>query len=315
MAASPHRAAPTATYWGIALKNARTTQLQHPLQKTRALTVPCTTRNWKGTQRDTNEDTLITQQEANNAEPYSPSRRRHYQPLSQQLPQKTRISPMDDQLQILYANAEHSLLAMHNATKIATKLDCHIIMLTEPYYHPQEATLQYRGWSAVSGPVSAILLREEIEHTPLPSPHQTIVATKVGRCTITCAYASPNREIEEVLDPLQPFFQGISGPIILCGDFNCRTSIIPGYMTNPRGRQFEELISNTHLQISNSSCPTWSRGVRTGINDYICQRSIPCTRYEVLENDSLTDHKLLYSTFTTTHCHKRHCVRRSTMRS
>ena len=76
--------------------------------------------------------------------------------------------------------------------------------------------------------------------------------------------------------------------VILGGDFNCTTSLIPGYQIDDCGTDFETLLLQINLVIKNSPDPTYS-----SINDYILARSIVITHYQVLDNDSHSDHSII----------------------
>lgn len=62
---------------------------------------------------------------------------------------------------------------------------------------------------------------------------------------------------------------------------------------NRRGELFEDFLANAGLSLENNSEPTWARNNISGINDYICTREIENGEFKVLEEDSLTEHRML----------------------
>ena len=199
-----------------------------------------------------------------------------------------------DSLKILYLNVNHCYIAAQNALVVATKGNYDVHMVIEPYYPTGTPAIRGQGWEAICGSRSALLIRNNIRHTPLITGHPDIVATITGDTTVVCTYASPNEPIDPVLDALKTFLQSHNpSQVIMGGDFNCRTALIPGYQTNRRGAMFEDLLQTTALNILNTPEPTWQRGNLTGINDYICTRELLCTH--TASEDSHLEHHFVHS--------------------
>ena len=200
-------------------------------------------------------------------------------------------------LSILYLNAMHSYTATQNALVVAAERNHDILLLTKPYYSPGTRTIKAQGWEAVCVDHSALLVRSNIKHTPIPMAHPDIVATQIRGTTIMCIYTSPNEDIRAPLDALLGLITSITSPVILCGDFNCKTALVPGYETNARGVAFENLLHHTGLEIQNNSDPTWQRWNITSLNDYFCCRGVGMNSYRVhTDKDSLSDHFLISAT-------------------
>jgi len=110
-------------------------------------------------------------------------------------------------LKIIYLNASHCYAATQNVLAIAAKGNYDILMLTEPYYPARASTIKVPGWEAICGTRSALLVRGDIQHTPLLIGHPDIVATLTNNTVITCIYTSPNEPMEPPLDALLTFLQ------------------------------------------------------------------------------------------------------------
>lgn len=196
-------------------------------------------------------------------------------------------------MKLLYVNANHSAGATTNALAFAAWRRDDILLLTEPYYNSRKNSLSAPGWSSICGNRSAILIRNGTAFTPIVTGNTDTVAIQIHGITLMVTYASPNEPIEAVLDTAATFIATRAEPVALCGDFNCRTSLIPGNSTNDRGVIFEDFLLTTGLQIWNNTCPTWHRGPLSGINDYICSLGVNVSGFSTLEEDSLSDHVFL----------------------
>ena len=193
---------------------------------------------------------------------------------------------------LLYVNSNHSYLATQNAVGVAQARNADLLLITEPH-HPAGASFQATGWESISGNRCTILVRRDLRHSPRVTGHPDISATQIGNTCYICTYLSPNEEMSGTLEALRAVINDVGTSVVLAGDFNCRTAHIPGYLTNRRGRYFEEMLQDTGLRIQNTPTPTWSRGHSTGINDYVCSRGVSSVHFEVLQEESHSDHRFI----------------------
>lgn len=197
-------------------------------------------------------------------------------------------------LNILYLNCNHAQGATLNATITAARKNADILCITEPYYPPGCTTLKAQGWDTICSPRAAILVRKDIKHIPRTTTHEDITATMVGEIIVICLYASPNEDIVNILNPLYAYLLNHhNSPCIILGDFNCQTQLIPGYRTTARGQVFEDLLNEATLALANNTQPTWRRGKYTSINDYVCYRGTTPPNFQVLNDESMSDHSFI----------------------
>ena len=199
----------------------------------------------------------------------------------------------DNQTTFLYINTNHCQSSTLNAIAVANKMNIDILLLTEPYYPAYQQKVCAPGWDAVCGPRSAILVRKDIIHSTQPLPHPDVVATRIGDTLVVCSYASPSEDHTGRFSFLQQLTAGNSLGIVLASDFNCTTSLIPGYQTCSRGADFEDLIVQVGLTINNTPDPTWHRGKYRSINDYVLTKGLTASGYQVLVDDPYSDHSLI----------------------
>lgn len=193
----------------------------------------------------------------------------------------------------MYLNCNHCHVTTHNAVALATEDNVDILFITEPAYSKTKK-LSAPGWDSICSDRSAILVRRNIKHCPITTGHNDIVATQVGNLTFICSYTSPSEDVLDLLLPLRALLDLVSTPLVLCGDFNCQTSLIPGYNTTARGVHFEDLLQLTGLTLANDTTPTWRRGNVESINDYICYKDVGVSNYKVLQyEESHSDHSFI----------------------
>ena len=168
-----------------------------------------------------------------------------------------------------------------------------ILLLTEPYYQGKVLRLYAPGWDSICKLRCAILVRRDIVHASQTLQHPDVVSTRIGNTDVVCAYSSPNEDNTGILLFLHQLVSGNSRKVIIGGDFNCSTSLIPSYHTHDQGIEFEMLILQTELEILNNSQSTWHRGNKRSIIDYILTREVSAHSYSILHDDSHSDHFFL----------------------
>jgi len=114
---------------------------------------------------------------------------------------------------------------------VANERNIDILLLTEPYYLVYQQKVCAPGWDAVCGPRSAILVRKDIIHSTQPLACPDMVAMCIGDTLVVCSYVSPSEDHTGLFSFLQQLTAGNSLGIVPAGDFNCTTSLIPGYQT------------------------------------------------------------------------------------
>jgi len=141
-------------------------------------------------------------------------------------------------LKFLYVNANHSERAQVELLLLAEERGADIVCITEPYARNKK--LRVDGWNVLISGRAAVLLRKSIDGLELPSTVPDTVLVALPDLTICVCYASPNARLADTLEPLLPELRAVRGRLLVVGDFNCRTSIIPGVQTDRRGSLFED---------------------------------------------------------------------------
>ena len=198
---------------------------------------------------------------------------------------------------LLYGNVNHARVSMDHFIATAKSLGVDFLCVTEPF--ASGGRISAPGWNQWMVGRSAILIRSNIRALQIPTTAPETVCISLGTFTLLCTYISPNSYIGNTLGPLEADLQMIQTPMLLVGDFNCRTNLIPGQVTNNRGEAFEDFILANQLVIRNTTTPTWRRNNQHGINDYFCSRGLNAD-VEVLEDiASLSDHSFVLTTLDT----------------
>ena len=190
---------------------------------------------------------------------------------------------------LLYGNTNHAKVSMEHLLATAQTIGVDCIAVTEPY--ASGGRISAPDWVQWIVGRSAILARKPVQGLQIPVSAPDTVCVNLGSFTLICTYVSPNSPIDLVLEPLEQDLRNLTSPILLVGDFNCRTAVIPGYQTDQRGERFEDFILTSGLAVNNPPSVTWTRGNLSGVNDYFCSRGIQAPTVEVLSNTaSLSDH-------------------------
>ncbi|KAM7249066.1 hypothetical protein ACFE04_016265 [Oxalis oulophora] len=178
----------------------------------------------------------------------------------------------------------------------AAEKNLDIIAITEPYAVNKEISAP--GWVSFVNDRAAILVRPHLARGIMrltPTPDNT-VCCRLGDIYLVCSYLPPKPDIIEDLSALSLFLTPLRGPLCLLGDFNCRTALIPGQPTNARGESFEEFLDSLNLSLANNSSATWERKGNRRVLDYMCFKNLQQPTFEVLDEDSCSDHHFVQST-------------------
>src|SRR6266576_1613978 len=205
--------------------------------------------------------------------------------------------PLLEDLRVLQINLNHDARAQDLSLVEAYSQGAQVILSSDPYL--SHGKILAPGWSSCINGQAAILVRMGIQYTKLQTPETVhLGAVQVGDLTLCSCYAPPSQPIDDTLDTLRTLLVHRTTPMVIGGDFNCRSSYVLGSSTNPRGEQFDDLIASLDLSVHNDTSITWSRmhngTLLQAINDYTLSTSPALVReWRVLERDSLSDHRYI----------------------
>ena len=202
---------------------------------------------------------------------------------------------MADTLRLLYTNVNHGRLSSDHLVVTASESRKDIVLVTEPY--TPRGRISAPGWKQHVNGSAALLHLPHLVTFPVTTPVSNVVVLRFVDFTIVVAYLSPNDTIASVRSWFQALEQAVislDGPLLVIGDFNCRTSIIPGVRTDQRGQELEEFLLMTELQTWIPNAPTWVGHNSEGYNDCVLTRGLVLRHARVLvDTPSLSDHRYI----------------------
>lgn len=199
---------------------------------------------------------------------------------------------MVQRLKILYINLNHLKKASDALLVVAAEKLVDIVAITEPY--APRGRISAPGWQQFCQGRTGLWIRRGIKELQLSTDFAEAIMVQISSLTLAVAYFSPAKHID---GPLRTFSQDLAqadGPLLLLGDFNCRTSLIPGNQTDCRGKLFEDLIA-TEADIWIPNAPTWTgpNGL-SGYNNSVCYRQLNVECAEVLtDQPSNSNHRYI----------------------
>ena len=200
---------------------------------------------------------------------------------------------MAAELKILYANINHSQRASDHLLVVAAEKLIDIVAITEPY--APRGHMSAPGWQHFRCGRTGIWVRRGIQTLQLPmeSPEATVL--RIGNLTVAVAYFTPSQPVDGPLATLAQDLMGLDGPLLLLGDFNCHTGLVPGLETDRRGEHFEDFLLAIEADFWIPNAPTWlgPNGL-TGYNDSVCYRQVVINSAAVLvDQPTYSDHRYI----------------------
>jgi len=206
-------------------------------------------------------------------------------------------------LRVLQINLNHDARAQDLCLAEADKQGTDLILLSEPYV--SRGRIRAPGWTVHHQGRAAILVRSGHQCTLVTTSTEVHLAAVIIEGVLVCScYAPPLEPLQDILEELELLLASRVNPAILGGDFNCRSSHVTGSRSNARGELLDALIDSRGLYVHNIvDCHTWERfregRLLTSIIDYTLSTSATnVSDWNVLETDSLSDHR--YITYTIT---------------
>ncbi|GFU51037.1 putative RNA-directed DNA polymerase from transposon X-element [Trichonephila clavipes] len=181
------------------------------------------------------------------------------------------------------------------------------VALQETSFLKSTMTMQVRGYNCTTGCRCEIRLQPEVYSShliciPVLSSHCTTslqaVAVRIhihSLVTVCCVYLPPNDVVPQV--DLNGLVSQLPAPFLLLGDFNGHSPLWGHDVTNSRGRQIEQLISDHCLCLLNNDENTYFHApTRTfhSLDLAICSPTLlPMLNFEVANDLHNSDHFLL----------------------
>lgn len=198
---------------------------------------------------------------------------------------------------VLQINTNRSQSALDMAYKVGLRTNASLLLVSEPN---KKAIKGRKDWIYDQEMDSAIkILDKNLVVTGQGHGHGFSYASVTGYTIYSC-YCSPNRDIQELENTLQQIGDHISldkQEALVAGDFNAKSPQWGMTYTDKRGEAVTEWIAEKDLVVANKGrTPTFQRLQCSSILDLtfvtedIAQR---ICRWEVLEEESLSDHKYI----------------------
>ncbi|XP_041973403.1 uncharacterized protein LOC121729081 [Aricia agestis] len=172
-----------------------------------------------------------------------------------------------------------------------------LALVSEPY-----RVLPRADWFGDADGLVALVFGPRVTPPSLGSTtkgHGFVVAN-MGALTVVGVYFSPNRplaEFEMFLGRLTLYVGGASGPVLVAGDFNAKSTLWGSPATNARGRVMAEWLASTGLVVVNTgSDSTCVRRQGESIVDLTLASPNFATRivgWHVSKEETLSDHRYI----------------------
>jgi hypothetical protein len=122
------------------------------------------------------------------------------------------------------------------------------------------------------------------------------VSAEIGGTQIISLYASPNQELNPVLDEIEASIEGWTTGLVIARDFNVRWTAFTKATLRERDHLFAEFLVSYGLNIENTADPTCNHQGRLTVNEYTLTQNCRVTDWSVhLNEESISDH--LYITW------------------
>lgn len=199
---------------------------------------------------------------------------------------------MANNIRLLYTNLNHGRAASDHLLVTAHEKKAAVICITEPYAPRKHISAP--GWNKYLNDRAALLHSSYLTTFSIQTTLENVVVIRFSDFLILVAYTSPNAPVQPWLQELEQLILTLDGPLLVIGDFNCRTALVPGIQSDARGREFEEFLLATGLQFWVPNAPTWIGHRSQGYNDCVLTRNLHLKYAKVLEDvPSLSDHRYI----------------------
>lgn len=205
---------------------------------------------------------------------------------------------------ILQINVNRSRTATDMALATARHLQVDIILISEPN---KALTTTRKEWLSDERKDSAIIILNRNVKVSEQGSGDGYTYMKTAEYTIFSCYSSGNRDLtclENTLEDIATHTRNTNGHCVIAGDFNSKSPQWGMKKTDERGIRMEEWIAQNELVLLNDgSKPTFQSGNYTSILDltFVTQDlRTSVTKWDVLEEDSVSDHHYIMFGFNTT---------------
>lgn len=156
-----------------------------------------------------------------------------------------------DTLRFIQGNLNHCAQAQDLLVQTIAQWSIDVGIVAEPYRVPAR-----NDWVGDVNESVALVFGPKI--TPPLCGNTTrghgFVVAKMGALTVVGVYFSPNRplvDFEAFLLRLTAFISAATGPVIVAGDFNAKSTLWGSPATDARGRAMADWLASTGLVLAN----------------------------------------------------------------
>lgn len=152
----------------------------------------------------------------------------------------------------LQINLNHRLAALDNSLHLSSSLTKNILLITELF--TKNSSIPAPGWNSVFNGKSSILIRKGVLFFSFNPLIPNLTHIKIQRINILSIYCPPSSDLPPLLDALASYLLNFPR-VILSGDFNCSSSLLPLHPLNFRGHSFDSFLLTSNFILLNDNSP------------------------------------------------------------
>lgn len=196
---------------------------------------------------------------------------------------------------------------------LGKELDVDVIAITEP----NKKAVSKRGWHTDNRIDTAVYIQNRKLKITEVRKREGFIVLGFDSCALLCGYCSPNVTLEifeTFLEDMSDIIKNLSGDKIVLGDFNAKSQMWGSPTYDKRGEVLELWLTQMDLVVLNRGDePTFQRGNSESYIDVSFATPRMATtiqKWEVLSEESLSDHRFIKITFETRVCKQEQKIQR-----
>lgn len=201
-------------------------------------------------------------------------------------------------IEVLQTNSNHCSAAHALLAQEAESQQIDVLIISEPLLAPHmNSAANIPNFQKITQSRTAIYLRRGITYQKIPTSNE-VCAIKIDHTTLISCYASPNKDIDGVLNELDRLIHLSKGPLLIGGDLNVGLQPLVPAETLPHRKKARSMAAQAFIEkhgliIENKKVATCTHQGRQTINDYTLSQDVTLRNWRVSEKESLSDHKYI----------------------